>query len=530
MKKLFIGIKALLFIWFLFFAHISYALPFSIVPNATLPQSVPLGGTVSASYIVTNNTVSTRSGNYVKWLPPNVTQSIAGPNACQTNFTLGSHNSSNDHCTLNLTISGAVNASDPDPHHHLFVCFPGGTTCAGPNSQLNVTVSAPALVSIVVTPANPSIPRKTTQQFTATGTYTDSSTQNLTSSVDWTSSNTSIATISSTGLATGVGAGTSVITGTSGSISGATILTVNPIVAYVANSSANTVSVCSINQSTGKFILCHDSGAGAVFSIPIDISINPADTRLYAPDFNNTAGTSVQACLVNSTTNALSDCANVDGDGSAVFSAPTYVAFNAFGTHAYVSNLITGTISLCSVNLDTGKFTGCASAGSGFSFPIELILTTGGTRAYVGNDASSTTISLCSVDTTTGDLTGCADSDGDGSAVFSGPAFIAFNATQTRMYVGNNNSGTGTTVTSCSVNLATGKLSNCQDSGAGPIFTSPASVRLNPSNTLAYVANQGGASVTQCSVNASTGLLSGCGNADGDGTAVFNAPTGIILK
>jgi hypothetical protein len=55
-------------------------------------------------------------------------------------------------------------------------------------------------------------------------------------------------------------------------------------------------------------------------------------------------------------------------------------------------------------------------------------------------------------------------------------------------------------------------------------------VRLNPSNTLAYVANQGSASVTQCSANASTGLLSGCGNADGDGTAVFNAPTGIILK
>ena len=37
-----------------------------------------------------------------------------------------------------------------------------------------------SLVSIAVTPANPSIAKGTTQQFTATGTYSDSSTQNLT--------------------------------------------------------------------------------------------------------------------------------------------------------------------------------------------------------------------------------------------------------------------------------------------------------------------------------------------------------------
>ena len=39
-----------------------------------------------------------------------------------------------------------------------------------------LTVTAATLVSIAVTPANPSIAKGTTQQFTATGTYTDSST------------------------------------------------------------------------------------------------------------------------------------------------------------------------------------------------------------------------------------------------------------------------------------------------------------------------------------------------------------------
>ena len=50
-----------------------------------------------------------------------------------------------------------------------------------------LTVTAAALVSIAVTPANPSIAKGLTQQFTATGTFTDNSTQNLTSQVTWAS-------------------------------------------------------------------------------------------------------------------------------------------------------------------------------------------------------------------------------------------------------------------------------------------------------------------------------------------------------
>src|SRR5262249_17838651 len=50
-----------------------------------------------------------------------------------------------------------------------------------------MTVSAAVLQSIAVTPANPSVPIGGTQQFTATGTYTDQSTQNLTSQVTWAS-------------------------------------------------------------------------------------------------------------------------------------------------------------------------------------------------------------------------------------------------------------------------------------------------------------------------------------------------------
>jgi len=66
-----------------------------------------------------------------------------------------------------------------------------------------------------------------TQQFTATGTYSESSTQNLTSSATWNSTNTAAATITSGGLATGVAVGSTTIMATSGSISGSTTLTVS---------------------------------------------------------------------------------------------------------------------------------------------------------------------------------------------------------------------------------------------------------------------------------------------------------------
>src|SRR5205823_11986904 len=50
----------------------------------------------------------------------------------------------------------------------------------GATGSTTLTVGPATLVSIAVTPANPSIPKGTTQQFTATGTYPDGSTQNPT--------------------------------------------------------------------------------------------------------------------------------------------------------------------------------------------------------------------------------------------------------------------------------------------------------------------------------------------------------------
>jgi len=88
------------------------------------------------------------------------------------------------------------------------------------SNAATLTVSpAVTLQSISVTPWSPSIAAGGTQQFTATGTYSDNSTKNITTSVAWKSSNTAFATIgAATGLATGVAAGTTQITATQGSV------------------------------------------------------------------------------------------------------------------------------------------------------------------------------------------------------------------------------------------------------------------------------------------------------------------------
>ncbi len=98
------------------------------------------------------------------------------------------------------------------------------------SGNTTLTVTPAELVSIIVTPNNPSIRNGTTQQFAATGVYTDTSTQDITTEVTWSSSSTGIATISnaggSEGLASSVSAGTTTITATSGLISGNKTLTV----------------------------------------------------------------------------------------------------------------------------------------------------------------------------------------------------------------------------------------------------------------------------------------------------------------
>jgi hypothetical protein len=66
----------------------------------------------------------------------------------------------------------------------------------------------------------------TTQQFTATATYSDGSTGVVTSTSTWASASAAVATISSSGLATAIGTGSTTVTATQNGVSGNASLTV----------------------------------------------------------------------------------------------------------------------------------------------------------------------------------------------------------------------------------------------------------------------------------------------------------------
>src|SRR5205814_4436884 len=110
---------------------------------------------------------------------------------------------------------------------------------------------AAVLQSIAVTPVNPSILPGQTQPFTATGTFSDGSSNDVTSQVTWASATPAVATISTTGQASGVSPGTSVISATLNGVSGSTVLTVASTIIPTPTSTP-LVTVSSVQVLTNK--------------------------------------------------------------------------------------------------------------------------------------------------------------------------------------------------------------------------------------------------------------------------------------
>ena len=103
-------------------------------------------------------------------------------------------------------------------------------TAASGNVSASTTLTLAKLVSIAVTPSEPSITKGSNQQFTATGTFSDGGRQDITRMVSWNSSNTDVATISnatgSQGYATSGLSGTTTISAEFDGVTGSTTLTV----------------------------------------------------------------------------------------------------------------------------------------------------------------------------------------------------------------------------------------------------------------------------------------------------------------
>jgi hypothetical protein len=217
-----------------------------------------------------------------------------------------------------------------------------------------LTVTAATLLSIAVTPAGPSVVKGTTQQFTATGTYSDSTTQNLTASVMWASGTAAVATIGAgTGLATAVTTGTSQITATLGAVvSPADLLTV------INSTPAATSLVCSSAappyDSPINLVPAFSGGTAAIGSTGLnsaDITASavsgssyptPALTsaKTYTLTVTGTGGNTATAACTTTPTNV--SISNISPSGQTM--GPGQQSFTAVVTGG-VSNAVTWSVS-----------------------------------------------------------------------------------------------------------------------------------------------------------------------------------------
>jgi len=115
--------------------------------------------------------------------------------------------------------------------------------CGGMPPAMGAPPASKTLVSILISPVAPSVALGQSQQFTATGVFSDGTKQDLTQTVSWASAPPSVASISQSGLVSGELTGSATVTASSGAVTASDTLTVSPAVLMSIAVNPQTVSV-----------------------------------------------------------------------------------------------------------------------------------------------------------------------------------------------------------------------------------------------------------------------------------------------
>ena len=257
---------------------------------------------------------------------------------------------------IRATLGATASQADPIPSN---------------NAQtLATVVNAAPLVSIAVTPLAPAVPQGGTQQFTATGTFADASSQDLTNLVSWSSSIPAVATIGNSdgtrGLATALSDGTTTITANSGLISGNTTLTVTSDAAVITN-------VAPVSGAQGA---------------SLDVTITGQNTHFVQGETTASfgQGIGIDAVTVTSPTTATV-AISIDPLASPGTRAVTLATGTEFATSASGFTVAIGPAALTSVTPDSGRqgeALSVALAGTGTHFAQGATVVSAGAGIAVG--------------------------------------------------------------------------------------------------------------------------------------------------
>ncbi|MEO7209250.1 MAG: Ig-like domain-containing protein [Steroidobacteraceae bacterium] len=368
-----------------------------------------------------------------------------------------------------------------------------------------LTVTPAALVSIAVIPANTSIANGTGQQFAATGTYTDNSTQPLTTAVSWSSSDTTVASISnasgSKGLASSAGQGTATIAATLDAVSGSTGLTVS---AATLVSIAITPASPNITDGTTQLFTATGSYTdNSTQNLTASVTWSSSDTTIAS--VSNAPASNGLATAVGIGTTSIGATL-----GAVTASIATLTA-TAAPEYAYASNQTDNTVSQYTIGAGGAlTFTGTQATGAE---PNAIAVVPSGRYLYVANwiDNTLSEYTIASDGTLTAIGT---------VATGSNPASIIVDPTSSYVYVANL---AGNTVSEYAVG-AGGVLTNIGTIATG---SGPACIAIDPSGLYVYSANQGSNDVSEFAIGAG-GTLTSAGTVAAGGLpqSVAIDPTG----
>lgn len=186
-------------------------------------------------------------------------------------------------------------------------------TVGNVSSTYTLTVSSATVTVLTITPAAPSVAVGLSKQFTATGLFTDGTTQDITYDVEWASSSPGFATVSNDpatkGLVQAIAVGTSDITATFGGASATSLVSVTEPVLKSITLSPNNPTLLTL--STRRLVATGNYSDGSTADLGSQVSWNSSDTTiaLIAGDGTATAlkpgSATVSATLgsVSATTN-----------------------------------------------------------------------------------------------------------------------------------------------------------------------------------------------------------------------------------
>ena len=251
----------------------------------------------------------------------------------------------------------------------IFAALIALTACGGGTNGTNstTTTNTPNLVSLQVTPANPSVVVGKTQQFKAMGTFSDNSTHDLSGTATWSSSSTTLAQVNNAGLATAMAAGTTTINAASGSVNGSTSL--------VVTSTAASAQITSLSETTANpFDLLTITGSGFDSTATVNFSAPGGFSVNVQPEVIGQTSLTVSVPVLLSGTTASSGTANVAVLESSALSNSIPLQIGALPP---APSAVAGTITLGFLQGELtalGNFQQSVSGTSGDSPQLELAL------------------------------------------------------------------------------------------------------------------------------------------------------------